>query len=542
MTEHAGAALPVTEHAGAALPVTEPAPAVSPDVSVIIAVYNTMPYLTRCLKSLVNQSIGLARMEVVAVDDGSTDGSGAELDRFASEYPGVVRVIHQSNSGGPAVPSNRGLDAATGRYVFFLGADDYLGLEALERLVAAADTYESDVVAGRLVGVNGRYAHQAIFDGNQVSIDLFDSPLPYHLSNTKLFRRDLLDKHQIRYPEDMPVGSDQPFTFEACLRANRISVLSDYRFYYSVRRRNALNITYASDEVARLACTARIMDFIASLVEPGPRRDAIFGRHFEWELSKLVEDRFLALTPDVQEQVRAGVARLADAYLTDPIRDRLRPESRVRLAVARSGTREQLVAVVRQDAADGIPPIVVEAGRWYAAYPGFRDPAAGLPDSCFDVTQVTQEWAEKVDLAFTARTRLLSDKLVMTVRSARSGPASVASRSLKLRAGQVGGRVTTTTDGQIASVTFHVAELAKTKGPLYVWSVDESSGARETFVRASAVVGTQRAWCVTAHGVYLATLTKSDRGQLMLQGARIRPRKLMARLRRRLTRTRKKSG
>lgn len=532
----------MTERVAAVRPATEAAPAAPPDVSVIIAVYNTMPYLTRCLGSLVKQSIGVARLEVIAVDDGSTDGSGAELDRFASDYPGVVKVVHQPNSGGPAAPSNRGLDAAIGRFVFFIGADDYLGLEALERLVAAADTYESDVVVGRMVGVNGRYAHQAIFHSNQASIDLFDSSLPYHLSNTKLFRRELLDKHQIRYPEDMPVGSDQPFTFEACLRANRISVLSDYRFYYSVRRRNALNITYASDDVARLACTARIMDFIATLVEPGSRRDAIFVRHFEWELSKLVEDRFLALPPDAQEQVRAGVALLANAYLTDPIRDRLRPESRVRLAVARLGTREQLVAVVRQDAMEGIPPTVVEAGHTYAAYPGFRDPAAGLPDGCFDVTPVAPEWAEKVDLAFTGRSHLLSDKLVMTVRRARSGPPSAASRALKLRAGHVGGQTTITADGQIASVAFPVVELAKTKGPLYVWSADESSGARETPVRASAVAGTQGVWCVTAHGVYLATLTKSDRGQLMLQGARMRPRKLISRLRRRLTRTRKKSG
>jgi glycosyltransferase involved in cell wall biosynthesis len=523
----------VTEHAGAALPATEPAPTVSPDVSVIIAVYNTMPYLTRCLKSLVNQTIGIARMEVVAVDDGSTDGSGAELDRFASEYPGVVRVIHQPNSGGPAVPSNRGLDAATGRYVFFIGADDYLGPQALERLVAAADTYESDVVAGRMVGVNGRYAHQAIFHGNQVSIDLFDSSLPYHLSNTKLFRRDLLDKHQIRYPEDMPVGSDQPFTFEACLRANRISVLSDYRFYYSVRRRNALNITYASDEVARLACTARIMDFIANLVEPGPRRDAIFVRHFEWELSKLVEDRFLDQTPEAQEQVRAGVARLADVYLTDPIRGRLRPESLVRLAVARSGTREQLVAVIRQDATDGIPPTVVDAGRSYAAYPGFRDPAAGLPDSCFEVTPVAAEWAEKVDLVLTARTRLLSDLLIMTVHGAPPGSADLPRRPLTIRAGSVGGRMTATdaAGGVVGSVAFHVAALAEKKGPLYVWSGDETSGARETPVRASRLSGRRRVWCVTSHGVYRATLTKSERGQLMLQGERMGPRKFVSRLR-----------
>jgi poly(ribitol-phosphate) beta-N-acetylglucosaminyltransferase len=99
----------------------------SPDVSVVVPVYNTMPYLTRCLTSLVEQSIGLDRMQVVAVDDGSTDGSGRELDRFAERYPDTFTVIHQANSGGPAGPCNRALDAATGRFVFFVGADDYLG-------------------------------------------------------------------------------------------------------------------------------------------------------------------------------------------------------------------------------------------------------------------------------------------------------------------------------------------------------------------------------------------------------------------------------
>jgi len=108
------------------------------DVTVVTAVYNTMPYLKKCLRTLVNQTIGADRLEIVAVDDGSTDGGGEWLDRFAEKHPGVVKVIHQANSGGPAVPSNRGLDAATGRYVFFIGSDDYLGKDALRRLVAKA--------------------------------------------------------------------------------------------------------------------------------------------------------------------------------------------------------------------------------------------------------------------------------------------------------------------------------------------------------------------------------------------------------------------
>ncbi|RBL84108.1 glycosyltransferase family 2 protein, partial [Streptomyces cavourensis] len=188
-----------------------------PDVTVVVAVYNTMPYLTECLNSLLGQSIGHERLEVIAVDDGSTDDSGRELDRFAAEHPDVITVVHQPNSGGPAAPSNRALELATGRFVYFIGSDDHLGEEALERMVACADADGSDVVVGRMAGVNGRYVHQKLYKEGRREVTLFDSALPFTLANTKLFRRELVEKYGLRFPEDMPVGSDQPFTIErAC--------------------------------------------------------------------------------------------------------------------------------------------------------------------------------------------------------------------------------------------------------------------------------------------------------------------------------------
>ena len=150
-----------------------------PDVSVIVPVYNAMPYLTECLTSLVGQSIGSNRMEIVAVNDGSTDSSGDELGRFEQLHPRLFTVLHQSNSGGPGGPCNQGLDVASGRFVFFLGADDTLWREALERLVAEADLYGSDVVAGKMVGVNGRYVHQALFAQTDHDVQLFSSALPW---------------------------------------------------------------------------------------------------------------------------------------------------------------------------------------------------------------------------------------------------------------------------------------------------------------------------------------------------------------------------
>ncbi|KAF0649802.1 glycosyl transferase [Streptomyces fradiae ATCC 10745 = DSM 40063] len=351
----------------------------------MVAVYNTMPYLTECLNSLVKQSIGQGRLEIVAVDDGSTDDSGAELDRFAERYPGVVKVLHQANSGGPAAPSNRALEVATGRYVYFVGSDDHLGREALERMVKCADEHGSDVVVGKMVGTNGRYVHQALFKKSDPDISLYDSALPFTLANTKLFRRDLVEQHKLRFPEDMPVGSDQPFTIEACVRARKISVVADYTCYYAVKRGDASNITYRADHLSRLRCTAQIMEHAAELIEAGPKRDAVFRRHFTWELAKLVQDDFPSLDRAVQVELCAGIAELADAYFTDALRDAMDVRRRVRIALAQRGAVDPLIRAIRDEAEHGAPPLLLEDGRAYVRYPGFRDPALGLPDRLYEV-------------------------------------------------------------------------------------------------------------------------------------------------------------
>ncbi|MGX1548434.1 glycosyltransferase family 2 protein [Streptomyces adustus] len=357
----------------------------SPDVSVVVAVYNTMPYLTECLNSLIGQSIGLDRLEIVAVDDGSTDDSGAELDRFAARYPDTVKVLHQANSGGPAAPSNRALDIATGRYVYFIGSDDYLGKEALERMVACADKHGSDVVVGKMVGTNGRYVHQALYKENNPDVGLTDSALPWTLANTKLFRRDLVEAHKLRFPENLPVGSDQPFTIEACVRAEKISVVADYTCYYAVKRGDASNITYRADHLARLRCTAEIMDFTAGLIEAGPERDAVLRRHFTWELAKLVQDDFPALDRGLRTDICAGVAKLADAYFTDDIRDAMDVKRRVRIALARAGAVDELCEAITSEKENGAPPFVVEGDRAYARYAGFRSPLIDVPDRIYEL-------------------------------------------------------------------------------------------------------------------------------------------------------------
>ncbi|NDU71897.1 glycosyltransferase [Actinomadura sp. DSM 109109] len=381
-----------------------------------------MPYLTDCLNSLVGQSIGPDRMEVVAVDDGSTDGSGAELDRFAAEHPDVIRVLRQPNSGGPAAPSNRALDHATGRYVYFVGADDYLGPEALERMVDAADEWGSDVLVGKMVGVNGRAVRRPeLFDENRPEIGLYDSVLPWVLSNCKLFRRELVERHRLRFHEHMRIGSDQPFTLEACVRARRISVLADYTCYYAVLRDDGGNITQGAVQVhTRLACAESLFEVVGDLLEPGPERDAILRRHTRWELTMPTREGFLELDRATQEDVAARVGRLVDRYVTDEVLYTLPIVRRARLRLAQLGAVDLLCEAIRDGVEGRSYPIALKDGRTYLAYQGFEDPELGLPDDLYEITKgMGKRLSREVRAVAVRQDR---DTVEITVRTPLTGP------------------------------------------------------------------------------------------------------------------------
>ncbi|MBO8202127.1 glycosyltransferase [Streptomyces smyrnaeus] len=321
-----------------------------PDVSVVVPVHNTMPYLTRCLSSLVEQTLGRRRTQVIVVDDGSTDGSTEEIERFAAQHPGLFTTVRQPNSGGPAAPCNRGLGLAAGRYVFFLGADDHLAPVALERMVTMADNCRSDVLLCKMVPIGERTVPTGVFSRTAPVIRLVGDGLPWALSNTKLFRRSLIEEHGIRYDESMPAFSDQPFVLEACVRAARISVLADEPYYFAVRRTDSSNITFRAGPATRLSCTERLFEATCRFLAPGPLRDAFHKRHFHVELFQLFGADFAALPPQEREAVCTGAARLIGAY-GDGVLERIDPRRRRTLELAWRGDVAALCAEIAADPA-----------------------------------------------------------------------------------------------------------------------------------------------------------------------------------------------
>lgn len=346
-----------------------------PDVTVVVAVYNTMPALTECLDSLIGQTIGPDRMEIIAVDDGSTDGSGEELDRYAALHPGTVKVLHQANSGGPAGPSNRALDEASGRYVFFTGADDYMGPEALQRMVAMADRNESDVVIGKMVAVGDRSVPRAVFRSTRDRIELVGSGALYAISNTKLYRRALIEKHGMRFSEDLPVSSDMPFTLEAYVHASTVSVVADYDCYYAVRRPDDSNITYRARFEDRLQVCRYVLDLLDRLVGPGELYDEFALRLLKVDLAWIFGENYLAMDPARREEcVRATADFLEEYYkaLFVRVQDRVAVPQRLRFHWIFQRDSRALTELVRADTAGGtLPPTYLDGGRAYAAYPGF---------------------------------------------------------------------------------------------------------------------------------------------------------------------------
>ena len=114
------------------------------DISIIVPVYNNVQYLREALDSVLTQ--GLDSLEVITVDDGSTDGSGIIMDDFASKHP-FVRVIKQENKG-VAAARNAALDCATGTYIAFLDGDDVLRPGALSDMLLVAEQRGADLVIG----------------------------------------------------------------------------------------------------------------------------------------------------------------------------------------------------------------------------------------------------------------------------------------------------------------------------------------------------------------------------------------------------------
>ncbi|WP_067453824.1 glycosyltransferase [Actinomadura macra] len=359
-----------------------------PKVSVIVPVYNCRTSVEVTLRSVSDQTLDLGLIEVIAVDDGSTDGSGDELERLAGAHPGLT-VIRRPNSGGPGGPRNTGIERARGEYLFFLDADDRLGPQALERLCAMADEQGTDVVIGNYVGVGRGVAR---FEHNVPRVTVDDPDFDVYsrsLTAHKLFRRDLVERHGIRFPEGIRSGEDKVFTSHALLCSSGVSIVADYDCYYLVEREDGTSImqTGGAAPAEYYAKAARpLLEQVVAHTKPGMVRDRMLVRHFQRDVLHRLNGAFLAASADDRRATQDGVRTLCEDFLTPAVLMRMPARYRLLAHCARSGHQELLRKIVEAGLADDPVPVIADRDRVYILYPGFREPSAAIPDAYFDVT------------------------------------------------------------------------------------------------------------------------------------------------------------
>ena len=207
-------------------------------VSIIIPVYNNKEFLTKCLDSVMNQT--LKDIEIIIVNDGSTDGSLFILKNYADVYSNIV-LLNQDNKG-QAIAINRALDIATGKYIAFVDADDYIEPEMIETLYESAETDNLDLVIcnWNRVDQNGNilsyYNHSnfesKVLDKYEVIREFFlnKEGLVEGYSWNKLIKRSLFSEFNIRYPNIK--YEDIPAIFRVLTKINHCKYVNKCLYHY----------------------------------------------------------------------------------------------------------------------------------------------------------------------------------------------------------------------------------------------------------------------------------------------------------------------
>lgn len=212
----------------------------NPLVSVIIPVYNVEKYLEECVNSVINQTY--KNIEVILVDDGSTDSSGDICDEYVM-FDSRISVLHKAN-GGLSSARNAGTRKASGEYIYYPDSDDYTDIHAIERLVCHAQETGADIVffsASSFGDDGGAVAQNYVYSkdyGTLSGAEMFGELMKnkeFHSSVPLLFiRRDFIDKNKLSFADGI-FHEDMIFTFEAFMLASVVSHFNSQLYFRRYR-------------------------------------------------------------------------------------------------------------------------------------------------------------------------------------------------------------------------------------------------------------------------------------------------------------------
>ncbi|MFD7744864.1 CDP-glycerol glycerophosphotransferase family protein [Streptomyces sp. NPDC059698] len=351
-----------------------------PLLSVVVPVHNVEGYLQDCLRSVADQT--LEAIEVIMVDDGSTDASGRIAAEFAARDD-RFRLVRQENAGLSAA-RNTGVRHTTPTvpYLAFADSDDVVVHDAYERMTASLESTGSDLATGNVWRLTGRGRQQAWqyrwLTGPRPRTHITRDPrlLADRVAWNKVFRRSFWDAHAFAFPEDR-LYEDTPVMIPAHYLAGAVDVLHEHVYYWRVREgsitRRRTDVTGVRD---RIAACEQVSAFLG-------RRDAAHRRAYDASCLRDDFGYFLDGLPMGGAAYRAAFLEGAGAFVDragERVLEGLPVELRVKWSLVRERRMEELLDLLVFERANGAGVFAVEGppGRRRAVYPGVRGASARL--------------------------------------------------------------------------------------------------------------------------------------------------------------------
>ncbi|MGW4619153.1 bifunctional glycosyltransferase/CDP-glycerol:glycerophosphate glycerophosphotransferase [Streptomyces sp. NPDC004592] len=303
---------------------TPEAGAAVPDISVVVIVYNDARRLPAAVRSVLDQT--LRNVEVIVVDDCSTDGSYGVAQQLAVGHPGRVRASRLAeNSGGCGEPRNQGLAVARGRYVMFLDSDDTLEPNACRNMLEAADRTGADLVSGLCVRVHTDSRHDKrvpwypwLYRSTRTVESIAELPDLFvfdTLSTNKCYRREFLVENELTFPRGIHY-EDLLFSAQAYLAAGRITLIPNtVYFWHVVEKSTTKSISNRRHEINNFTDRLEIHRRIDAVLD----RRGLDGLKLHKDIKFLKHDLVLYLRelPFLDDDYRHRFAELARGYVQD---------------------------------------------------------------------------------------------------------------------------------------------------------------------------------------------------------------------------------
>lgn len=210
-------------------------------ISIIVPVYNVEDYLKACLDSIINQTY--KNLEIILIDDGSTDNSGKICDEYAGRDD-RIRVIHNANQG-VSHSRNCGLDIAKGEYILFIDSDDTVKSNYVFEMIKEVREEDYDLVVSNIIDIFDTESRIRIKNIEKLTGDLkkdfYKLRMLLRGPVVKLYKKSIINKYNIRFSENMKVAEDQVFNFEYYSKLQRYKYINFAGYNYYHRKTSSLS-------------------------------------------------------------------------------------------------------------------------------------------------------------------------------------------------------------------------------------------------------------------------------------------------------------